>query len=83
MVVYDDTDVLELNKEHCAELSKLLPAETLSHSDASKKKVIERVTSGSASLVHFLVHGTPGGMTGHVLGLMAGGGKKAGLHAYI
>lgn len=61
MVMYDRSNVLDLNKEYCAELSKVLSAETLSGSDATKEKVIESVTTRSASLVHFLVHGTPGG----------------------
>ena len=61
MVMYDDSTVMESLKDQCTELSQLLPAEVVSDSDATKKSVIERVTSGSASLVHFLVHGTPGG----------------------
>ena len=61
MMMYDDSIVMKSLKEQCAELSQLLPAETLSGSDLTKKKVIKRVTSGSASLVHFLAHGTPGG----------------------
>ena len=61
MVMYNDFDLNQSLKEQCEELSRVLPAETLSDSSATKKNVIERVTSGSASLVHFLVHGTPGG----------------------
>ena len=61
MMMYDDSIVMKSLKEQCAELSQLLPAETLSGSDLTKKKVIKRVTSGSASLVHFFVHGTPAG----------------------
>lgn len=40
------------------ELNKLLPTETLTDDQASKEKLAERLTSGSASLVHFLGHGT-------------------------
>lgn len=61
MVMHDDSNVLHLLEEQCQELTQLVPAETLSKSDASKANVIKHVTSGSASLVHFLVHGTPGG----------------------
>ena len=61
MVMYDDLIVMESLKAQCAELSQVLPAHTLSGSDATKENVIERVTSRTASLVHFLVHGTPGG----------------------
>ena len=65
MVMYDDSVVMESLKEQCAELSQVLPAEILSDSDATKENVIKRVTNGSASLVHFLVHGTPGGRADH------------------
>ena len=61
MVMYDDSIVMESLKEQCAELRQLLPAEILSDSDATKENVIERMTNRSASLVHFLAHGTPGG----------------------
>ena len=63
-VMYDDSDVIQSLEEQCVELRKVLPAQTLSDSDATRANVIERVTSGSASLVHFLVHGTPGGRAG-------------------
>ena len=61
MVIHDDSGVLQKH-EHGIELSKILPAKTLSDSDATKENVIERVKSRSASLVHFLVHGTSAGI---------------------
>lgn len=61
MIINDEFDVLQSNKEQCAELCQVLPAETLSGSDASKEKVAERVTSRSSSLVQFSVRGAPGG----------------------
>ena len=61
VVKYDDSIVLGMLEEQCEELNQLLPAEVVSDADATKTNVVERVTSGSASLVHFLVHGTAGG----------------------
>ena len=61
VVKYDDSIVLDMLEEQCQELIQLLPAKVVSDADATKTNVIERVTSRSASLVHFLVHGTPGG----------------------
>ena len=61
MVMHDDFDVLKSLEEQCAELVQVVQAETLSDSDVSKANVIKRVVKGSASLVHFLVHRTPGG----------------------
>ena len=46
------------------ELKTILPAEILSGSDATKEAVIKRMTSGSASLIHLLVHGTQEGRPG-------------------
>ena len=46
--------------EHFEELTEILPAEILFESDVWIEDIIERVTSGTASLVHFLSHGTPG-----------------------
>ena len=60
MVIHDDSGKLK-NHEGCKEMGEILPAVTLSGSDATKENVIERVKSRSASLVHFLVHGTPAG----------------------
>ena len=61
VVKYDDSITMDWLEFQHGELSHLLPAEVVSGDDATKENVIERVTSGSASLVHFLVHGTPGG----------------------
>ena len=61
MVIQEDTNVLRAVKQYCDELSQLLPTEPLSGSDASKQSVVERVVNGSASLVHMLGHGDPGG----------------------
>ena len=51
--------------EYRQEFGELLPADVLDEHDATKENVIDRVTKGSAPLVHFLVHGTPGGKAGH------------------
>lgn len=64
MVVYDESNALKVNEEHCSEFSQVVPAKIVSDSEATKDNVIKRVTSGSASLVHFLVHGTSGGRPG-------------------
>ena len=61
VVKYDDSITMDWLEFQHGELSHLLPAEVVSGDDATKENVIERVTSGSASLVHFLVHGTAGG----------------------
>ena len=61
VVKYDDSITMDWLEFQHGELSHLLAAEVVSGDDATKENVIERVTSGSASLVHFLVHGTPGG----------------------
>lgn len=47
--------------EYLEKLNQVLPTETLSGSAATKEKVTERLTSGSAPLIHFLGHETPGG----------------------
>ena len=49
-------------KEDLERLSKILPTKAFSD-NMSKKKLTERVTSGQASLIHFLGHGTPVGKT--------------------
>lgn len=49
------------------ELEDILPADVLCDSNASKETVIDRVTGGSSSLVHFLVHGIAVGKDGHGL----------------
>ena len=63
VVIHDDDDmgVLQSLGRECAELTTILATEVLSGPRASKKDIIARVVSGSASLVHFLVHGTSRG----------------------
>ena len=61
MVIHDDSGILKKHEDY-VELSKILPAKTLSDSDAKKENVIELVRPRSASVVHFLVHGTPAGI---------------------
>ena len=76
IVKYDESFVLDLVEVESGDLSQLLPAEVVSDFDATKENVIERVASRSASLVHFLVHGTPGGRAGHHRRKKSGEGKK-------
>ena len=45
------------------ELSGILPTETPTGDNMKKKELIERMTSGSASLIHFVGHGTKVGKT--------------------
>ena len=47
--------------EYREEFDGLLPAHVLDGDNATKENVVDRVTKGSSSLVHFLVHGSPGG----------------------
>ena len=48
--------------DYWEELEKILvPTETLMDTDAIKEKVMERVVSGKASLIHFLGHAYRGG----------------------
>ena len=79
VVKYDDSIVLDMLGE---ELAQLLPAEVVSGDDATKENVIERVTSGSASLVHFLVHGTPGGRAESLYFLSSFSGILSQIHYY-
>ena len=53
--------------EYREEFDALLPAKVLDSHDATKENVIDRLMKGSASLVHFLLHGTPGGKASHGL----------------
>lgn len=46
------------------ELERVLPVDMLCGPSASKEAVIDQVTRGSSSLIHFLVHGTAGGKDG-------------------
>ena len=69
MVSYEDNWLMRHSLlAQCDEMRRILPTDILSDSDATKDNVIERVTSGSASLVHFLVHGTPVGKGGRPAG---------------
>ena len=67
LVMDDEFNSLPLFKDQCEMLRKILPAETLSGSKASKDNVIKLVSSRSAPLVHFLVHGTSQGRAGRRL----------------
>lgn len=51
-------------QEPFEKLQAILPAKVLSESDAIKDSVVDRVMSGSASMTHFLVHGTQSGRAG-------------------
>ena len=62
VVSYEDSFTTPLSQWECyKEFDALLPADVLVGNDATKESVIDRITKGSASLVHFLAHGTPGG----------------------
>ena len=80
IVSYEESlDVGFSLKTYNDELEKLLPAEVLSDSDATKELVIERMTSGSAPLVHILAHGTAEGRDDRHLPYKTGqrrGGRK-------
>lgn len=58
MVSCDAWNECELLKDHLKELASILPISTLPDNDMPKKEVfIEKITSGSASMVHFFGHG--------------------------
>ena len=62
VVSYEGSVMAQLSLfQYRQEFDALLPADALDDHDATKENVIERVTKGSASLVHFLVHGIAGG----------------------
>ena len=62
MIYYEKSLDLQFSLlEHLKELESVLTAEVLSDYMATKEAVIERVMSGSASLIHFLVHEASGG----------------------
>ena len=65
VVSHEESAEMQISLFECREeFNGLLPAKVLDDGDATKENVIERITKGSASLVHFLVHGTPGGKGG-------------------
>ena len=70
VVSYEKSTETQLSLlEYREEFDRLLSADVvLNDDDATKENVIDRVTKGSASLVHFLVHGTAGGKIGQRFG---------------
>ena len=79
MIYYEDSLDLQFLLHDCIKImNQILPTETLSDSDAELEAVIERVTSGSPSLIHFLVHGTPMGKMNAINIVLTSfrGGKK-------
>ena len=58
MVSCDRSNEWQALKEELEELDDILPVNALSDVDVPKGKVVERITSGSASMIYFFGHGS-------------------------